>query len=264
MTARLRAAPRLWSGREADRLAPLAPNAWLRFDMVSRMFPAGVGDVLEIGCGRGAFGVRIAKTHGYLGLEPDRASFEAAAARFARAGLAEVRNVAVEDLPPGSEFDLVCAFEVLEHIEDDAAALDAWLGRLRPGGWISLSVPAHQRRYGPFDELVGHFRRYDPPALARQLQRHGCEQVEIREYGMPLGFVLEAGRNAIGRRRLAGAAAQTTMRERTGSSARQLQPGGGLAGAAARAGTAPFRLAQRGLPAAPGTGLVALARLAGG
>ena len=55
----------------------------------------------------------------------------------------------------------MCAFEVLEHIDDDALALKQWREYLRPSGWLLLSVPAHQDQYGAADELVGHYRRYD-------------------------------------------------------------------------------------------------------
>ena len=60
-----------------NAVAPLAPNAWLRYDVVERMLPAGVTDVLEIGCGRGSLGARLAQRYHYLGVEPDRASWEA-------------------------------------------------------------------------------------------------------------------------------------------------------------------------------------------
>jgi 2-polyprenyl-3-methyl-5-hydroxy-6-metoxy-1,4-benzoquinol methylase len=244
----------------ADALAPLTPNAWLRFDMISRMLPTGVTDVLEVGCGQGALGARLARRYRYLGVEPDESSCAVARQRVAAMGRGEVRQASVADL--GDErFDLVCAFEVLEHIEDDAAALTEWAGRLRPGGWLLLSVPAHQRRYGPADELVGHFRRYDPDVLAALLRDHGFTDVDLRLYGMPLGYVLEAGRNAIGRRKLARTAADLTVAERTAGSGRLLQPSGGLRGAVTRWATMPFRVAQRGFPNT-GPGLIARARLA--
>jgi glycosyltransferase involved in cell wall biosynthesis len=243
----------------ADALAPLTPNAWLRFDMISRMLPAGVTDVLEVGCGQGALGARLAQSYTYLGVEPDESSCGVAQQRVAAMGAGEVRQVSVADLGE-QRFDLVCAFEVLEHIEDDAAALTEWAARLRPGGWLLLSVPAHQRRFGPADELVGHFRRYDPDVLAALLRRCGFTDVDLRQYGMPLGYVLEAGRNAIGKRRL-GRAADLSVQERTAGSGRLLQPSGGLRGAATRWATAPFRVAQRAFPNT-GPGLIARAKLA--
>jgi SAM-dependent methyltransferase/glycosyltransferase involved in cell wall biosynthesis len=245
---------------DVNRVAPLTPNAWLRYDVVERMLPAGVTDVLEIGCGQGALGVRLARRYRYLGVEPDQASWAVARKRISEAGAGEVRNVAVDTLGE-DRFDLVCAFEVLEHIADDAAALKEWAARLRAGGWLLLSVPAYQRRYGPADELVGHFRRYDPPGLVTLLEGSGFGDIEVRHYGFPLGYLLEAARNAIGRRRLASGAPQSVA-ERTAGSGRLLQPAGGTRAAAARVGTAPFRVAQRAFPNT-GTGLVVLARLVG-
>ena len=242
---------------DIDVVAPLAPNAWLRYELIKRMLPAGISDVLEVGCGQGAVGVRLAQRYRYLGVEPDRTSWAVANERLAAAGRGEVRNVAVEDLGDG-QFDLICAFEVLEHIEDDVAALKEWAGRLRANGWLLLSVPAHQHRYGPFDGFVGHFRRYDPGAVTALLTSSGFTQIQLRQYGFPLGYLLEAGRNLVGRRRLATAAAMS-IAERTAGSGRLLQPSGGMRGAATRWGTAPFRLMQRAFPNT-GTGLVVLAR----
>jgi SAM-dependent methyltransferase len=248
------------SPANVNAVAPLAPNAWLRYDVVERMLPAGIADILEIGCGQGAFGARLAQHYHYLGVEPDRSSWTVAERRIRATGHGEVRNIAVEAL--GAErFDLVCAFEVLEHIEDDAATVKGWATRLRARGWLLLSVPALQRRYGPFDELVGHFRRYDPAAMATLLESCGFGEIEIRQYGFPLGYLLEAARNAIGRRRLT-AATTRSVAERTAGSGRLLQPSGRIRGTATQWGTAPFRVMQRPFPHT-GTGLVALARLAG-
>jgi SAM-dependent methyltransferase len=242
---------------DVNAVAPLTPNAWLRYEVIERMLPAGVTDVLEVGCGQGALGVRLAQRYRYLGVEPDEASWIVAQRRISAGGTGEVRNISVDGLET-ERFDLVCAFEVLEHIEDDAAAVREWAARLRPGGWLLLSVPAHQRRYGAADELVGHFRRYDPEAMTALLAGCGFTGIEVRQYGFPLGYVLETGRNLIGRRRLATAKTQSVA-ERTAGSGRLFQPSGRARGATIRWGTAPFRLVQRAFPNT-GTGLVVLAR----
>ncbi|WP_432993500.1 class I SAM-dependent methyltransferase [Dactylosporangium sp. CA-233914] len=235
-----------------DTSPPLSLNAWLRLDVVARLLPGGPADVLEIGCGQGGFGARLARRYHYVGIEPDPASFAVASRRIP----GRARNIRLEELEPG-RYDIVCAFEVLEHLEDDAAAVAAWAERLRPGGRLLLSVPAHQHRYGPADELVGHYRRYDPAALRALLAGAGLEEIEIVHYGMPLGYLLEAGRNRIARRRLATVDA-ASAEQRSAASGRLLQPERRLRGLAHRWATAPFRLAQR---LAPGTGpgLVAVA-----
>jgi 2-polyprenyl-3-methyl-5-hydroxy-6-metoxy-1,4-benzoquinol methylase/glycosyltransferase involved in cell wall biosynthesis len=243
-----------------NAVAPLTPNAWLRYDVIRHLIPAGVTDVLEIGCGQGSLGARLARNYRYVGVEPDQTSCAVAQRRISAAGGGEVRNVAFDALGD-EQFDLVCAFEVLEHIEDDVTTLKEWASRLRPGGWLLFSVPAHQRRFAPADELAGHFRRYDPEPLAALLASRGFTDIAIRQYGFPLGYLLEAGRNQIARRRLAASAGQS-LAERTAGSGRLLQPSSGTTGAVTRWGTAPFRVLQRAFPNT-GTGLVALARLAG-
>ncbi len=78
--------------------APLTPNAWLRYELVKRILPAGISDVLEVGCGQGALGIRLAQRYRYLGVEPDRVSWSVASARIGAAGRGEVRNIAVQEL----------------------------------------------------------------------------------------------------------------------------------------------------------------------
>src|SRR6185437_5264733 len=116
------------AGPRLDAVAPLSPSAWLRYDVVTRMIPDGVKDVLEVGCGRGAFGARIASGYNYLGLEPDEASYEVARQGFAAVGRSHqgaegpgrVLNASTRAL--GDEkFDRVCAFQDIAHIEDNVA-----------------------------------------------------------------------------------------------------------------------------------------------
>ncbi|WP_245885697.1 class I SAM-dependent methyltransferase [Xylanimonas oleitrophica] len=239
-------------------MPPLTPYAHLRWDVVSRVLaqhlPSSGARVLEVGCGQGAVGVRLARRHRYTGVELDARSLEVARGRAEAAGvdatLVQGQLASLDD----DGFDLVCAFEVVEHIEDDAQALAEWTARLRPGGLLLLSTPAWQSRFGPMDEAVGHFRRYEPDALAGLMRDAGLRDVQTRLYGMPLGYVLEAVRNRI-------AAGRPDVREeavedRTARSGRLFQPSSALQGAVIAAGTWPFRVAQRAFPGT-GTGLVA-------
>jgi SAM-dependent methyltransferase len=241
-------------------LPPLSPNGWLRWEVVSRLLPPGRLDVLEMGCGQGGFGARLAQRYHYLGVEPDAVSCTVARARVAAAGGGgEVRQGDESVVAADELFDLVVAFEVIEHIEDDAGALAAWASHLRPGGWLLLSTPAWQKRFGPADEMVGHFRRYDPPVLRSRLAGAGLTDVELVHFGAPLGYVLEAGRNAVGKRRLAAPESAASMAERSEASGRTLQPSTSWTATAARLGTLPFRKLQNAFPGT-GPGLVARAR----
>ena len=248
---------------EAATLPPLSPNGWLRWSVVSRLLPEPdpALRVLEVGCGQGGFAARLARDYDYVGVEPDATSCAVAQRRLKVAGgRGEVREGDLGALRAGEVFDLVCAFEVIEHIEDDHAALAEWAGRLRPGGTMLLSTPAWQKRFGAADEMVGHHRRYDPPVLRALLTGAGLVDVRLVHFGAPLGYLLEAGRNAAGRRRLAAGATAASKAERSDASGRTLQPTTSFAASAARLGTLPFRGVQRLFPGT-GPGLVARARM---
>jgi SAM-dependent methyltransferase len=96
-------------------------------------------------------------------------------------------------------FDYLLAFEVLEHIEDDFGALSAWTALLKPGGACLVSVPAHQRKFGPDDTAVGHVRRYERAQLAALLARCGYVDIRICNYGFPLGNLTRHAANLMRR-----------------------------------------------------------------
>jgi SAM-dependent methyltransferase len=234
--------------------------AWLRYDLVERLLDGlgPIGSILEMGCGQGAVGMRLAHRAPYLGVEPDDASYAVASARAADLrGRARIRHGDSSVVDRDEQFDLVCAFEVLEHIEDDVAALKDWSSYIRPGGHLMLSVPAWQRRFGSMDKMVGHFRRYDPDQMFSVLTEAGFTAPRVELYGFPLGFALEAARNKVAERK-AGQAPES-IAERTSGSGRLFQPKGGATGVITKAATAPFRLLQRPF-GSRGTGLVAVAR----
>lgn len=241
-------------------LPPLAIRAWLRYDVLERVFDRLAPEtVLELGCGQGAFGARIATRADYLGVEPDPASFEIARERIAAQG-GKALNGTHEIVPAGSAYDVVCAFEVLEHLEDDHGALAAWVDLIRPGGHFVMSVPAFQERFGPMDEHAGHFRRYSPEEVTKLLVGAGLEVEQLTIYAWPLGYALESVRNRIDARKLAEARERgASIDELTAASGRTFQPTKRSTGLGVQLATAPFRWLQRTQPRR-GTGIVAVAR----
>ena len=242
---------------------PLSLHAWLRYDAIQRLL-ARVDEartLLEIGAGLGSVGVLLARRFEYVGLELDEVSYAAAAERFERLGVAARMVRGDLSALPGSErFDVVCAFEVLEHYDDDLGELRRWGERLRPGGWMMVSVPAGSHRFAAADERAGHFRRYNRGDLRSLFAEAGFREPVIVTYGFPVGYLLEAARNQIARRQNGHAGLSPSAR--TAVSARWLQPGETLAPALAVT-AAPFRLLQRPFGGSSlGTGHVALARAA--
>jgi SAM-dependent methyltransferase len=258
-SARARQRTRIEPVRMSTNAAPpLAPGAALRWAVVrptvERLRPR---TILELGCGGGAFGARLVRLAGsYTAVEPDETSWRLAYERIAPLGGAVIHGDHTK-LPDGRTFDVVCAFEVLEHLFNDEAALAEWVPLVRPGGHLVLSVPAGPERMGAWDEAVGHYRRYSVEQISARLVAAGCHPPQVRFYGWPVGYLLEAARNRIAARNQAIGA--DTAEERSASSGRRLQPTRRLTGAAVRLGTAPFEVLQRVAPRR-GIALVAVAR----
>ncbi len=242
-------------------LPPLAPAARLRWDAVERHFADLPSNprILELGAGSGAAGARLALLGDYVGVEPDARSN-----RIARSRLPEgARMFDAIDNVEDRDFDLLCSFEVLEHIDDDLGELQRWLAHVKPGGMVVVSVPAHRHRFAAADEGVGHVRRYDPGDLVNLLESAGLVEVNVRAYGFPLGYLLEWARNILAARDAKRAASEqpVDVAVRTAGSGRLRQPPA-WASQGIDVATWPFRLMQRAtLRTDLGTGLVGRARV---
>ena len=124
--------------------------------------------ILEVGCGTGHNLKMLEKFGTVDGVEIDAEARALAEKRLGRkispARLPELRGI------PKGRYDLVAALDVVEHIEDDRAAIDGLGSRLKPGGKLLLTVPAHQWMWSAHDELNHHKRRYSKRQLARLIQ----------------------------------------------------------------------------------------------
>lgn len=191
-------------------------------------------------------------------VERDAASRAVAAARLTGTD-ADVR-ADLDEVPHAQAFDLVCAFEVLEHLADDVGALSEWSSFLAPGGHVLISVPAFQELFGPADEAAGHLRRYAPDELRERFRDTGLDPRWVRCYGWPVGHLLEWTKGKLVER--SGKTDDGSLDERTAQSGRWLQPRSRASGMVRGACAVPFLVTQRLAPNR-GTGLVALARRQG-
>lgn len=169
-----------------------APRYLLRRDRIRR-FLAGrpFRNVLEIGCGPAMLLREVAVSGARcVALETSEAA-RSLAAQLDSVHPGRVALFATPEPDWGGRFDLVMAFEVLEHIEDDVTALREWAGWLAPGGTLLLSVPAHQKRWNARDEWAGHVRRYERTQLEAAVTAAGFEVERVECYGFPLANVLE-------------------------------------------------------------------------
>lgn len=104
--------------------------------------------------------------------------------RFANDNRVDVREIDVTH-PAGDGYSCLVAFNVLEHIADDVAALRGAHTLVRPGGHVVMFVPAFEFAYGRFDAQVGHFRRYTKPTLRSRVEQAGLEVVDLRYVNAP-------------------------------------------------------------------------------
>jgi SAM-dependent methyltransferase len=198
--------------------------------------------------------MRLARSYDYVGVEVDEVSAKIAAKRVADTGRGKI--VVGEPDEIAGTFDAVCAFEVLEHIEDDHQALIGWREKVRPGGWLILSVPAWRDRWGAHDERAGHFRRYEPEGLLSVLDEAGFSNIRVLAYGFPLLSALHPWWNRLSAR----GGEEVTLDARTRASGRFRQPPSWLAPATQMV-AAPFALVQRRfVNSRRGTGLIAFAQ----
>ena len=130
--------------------------------------PAGA-QLLEIGCGTGHNLAMLSQFGHVDALELDSAARAIAEARLGRpvmdAPLPELRGV------PEGHYDLIGAFDVIEHIADDRAALASIAKRLKPGGKLVITVPAHAWMWSAHDEVNHHQRRYSMRALKQLFEK---------------------------------------------------------------------------------------------
>jgi SAM-dependent methyltransferase len=128
--------------------------------------------ILDVGCGTGANLLMLSKYGQAEGVDVSEDALEFCRAR----GLDTVKLGAAEQLPyEDGTFDLVTAFDVVEHMDDDLAGLKEMRRVLRPGGRVLLFVPTFMFLWGLQDEVSHHRRRYRLPELRRVLEQAGFE-----------------------------------------------------------------------------------------
>lgn len=171
-----------------DQFAALERDHWwfrARRDIVAQVISRYLGDqsshqILDVGCGTGGMLGMLTRFGNVTGLDmsPEAVDY----CRRELGSRVELRVGGIpDDLPAGVQWDLVTAFDVIEHIEDDRDALRGIYQAVRPGGRFVCTVPAFQFLWGPHDNLNHHFRRYVAPQLRSRLTEAGF-RIEFLSY----------------------------------------------------------------------------------
>ena len=152
--------------------------------------------ILEIGCGTGHNLPMLARFGTVEAIEIDPVARGIASERLGK-------PVSAAPLPalPGIErggYDLIAVLDVVEHIEDDVAALAAMRDCLKPGGKILITVPAHQWLWSAHDVVNHHHRRYSKTTLNTAIAAAGLGHNGLRYFNSLL-FPLAAAARVAGR-----------------------------------------------------------------
>ena len=137
------------------------------------IFPSSrTGRILDIGAGSGRLAMSMMKYGEVSALE---GAPEVLEILKDIPGLTLFSGFLPNDALPQGHFDLVTAFDVLEHIEDDRTASRQIFELVRPGGNLMVTVPAHPFLWSDHDLIHHHFRRYRPKAVESLLQSAGFD-----------------------------------------------------------------------------------------
>lgn len=142
----------------------------------------GIRNFLEIGCGTGFVLSNIAAQ--FSGLKCSGSEIYSEGLALAKTRLSDIPlwQMDARNIPFQSEFDLLGAFDVLEHIDEDEATLDQMFQAVRSGGGIILTVPQHPWLWSHADERACHKRRYTRTELKKKVKNAGFEVIRTTSF----------------------------------------------------------------------------------
>lgn len=140
--------------------------------------------ILNIGVATGASSEMLSKYGEVISVEYDKDCFEFVSGILP----GKVVNASITELPfDDNSFDLVCAFDVIEHVEDHKKAVEEMNRVCKPDGLVYVTVPAYMSLWSNHDVINHHVRRYTRPEL-RQLFHHIKAREEFATYFNSLLF----------------------------------------------------------------------------
>ena len=127
----------------------------------------------DFGCGSGGVLAAIHDSNPHLTLTAADALADALKRARQRVPVAEFFQLDLHHLPFAAEFDVVGLFDVIEHLDDDRATLEAVRSTIVPGGGLLMTVPQHRWLWSAVDEFSRHRRRYTRRQLVDTIVRAG-------------------------------------------------------------------------------------------
>lgn len=184
---------RPYPGSELDIFARAVNwKSYLKEQISSYLF----GDILEVGAGIGATTsvLHDGTARRWVCLEPDPELARRLMLRLRSSPHNKTTQVVIGSLRAFAHspcFDCLLYIDVLEHIDDDRAEIQAAARLVRPSGYMVILSPAHQWLFSEFDRRIGHRRRYNR-AVLRSLMPLGWSEEKL-SYMDSIGILLSLG-----------------------------------------------------------------------
>ena len=172
---------RLWSNTWGDLQHYGPVHRHQREAIISMVAGLRVNSVLDVGCGAGDNLQALAKSLPHLQLSGVDVSPEALALASRRVQNVRLRELDVQCEKLDESFDLVLSIQVIEHLQDDTAALRNMATMARR--WVLVTTMRGTMR--PSERLIGHFRNYSDDELRNKAKSAGLDVVDIFGWGFP-------------------------------------------------------------------------------
>jgi SAM-dependent methyltransferase len=168
------------AAREAEHFWFRGRNALIIWAL-RKYFP-NFSSFLEVGCGTGFVLAGVSKAFTGVRLAGSELFPEGLEIASARVPAAAFVQMDARKIPYVDEFDVIGAFDVIEHIKEDMVVLENLYRAVRPGGGVLIAVPQHPWLWSAADDYGLHQRRYGVSELQRKLQRAGFKVIRSTSF----------------------------------------------------------------------------------
>lgn len=148
---------------------------------VQRYFPSAQS-FLELGCGTGFVLSGFREHMPGLRLEGGELDPQSLDVAHGRLPGVPIHRLDARRVPFDSEFDLVGAFDVIEHVDEDVLVLEQMAQAVKPGGGVLITVPQHPSLWSVADEVGHHRRRYTRAELVSKMRAAGLEPLRVTSF----------------------------------------------------------------------------------
>jgi SAM-dependent methyltransferase len=177
-----------WDPEFSGRLAEMETNHfWFRARnnlvtwAIGRYFPEAE-NFFEVGCGTGFVLSGIHRSFPGFELSGSDGAYTGLQIARQRCPSARFLQMDARKIPFREEFDVIGAFDVLEHIEEDQEVINQIYQALKPGGGLLISVPQHRFLWSVVDDYSYHKRRYSRSNLTQKLERSNFRVVHATSF----------------------------------------------------------------------------------